>query len=181
MKLVDPRKLADVREIIDSCVAEKAIARTVPRREILSESARELGYALEYFKVDALYVATAQLKAVWDEIELYHFHGDFDRCADVDVASRSSTCAVAAHPELAATAVLVQLLDSEIDVFFNDESYPEFYPFGTMIETEWRLNAVWNYIREERWFGVISQMGRTAEAFEMASSADGKGWRSPEE
>ncbi len=176
MSLVDVRKLSLLRDVVDGAVAEKVLLTGRSRRECLLGLGKELGWCIEFFKVDDWYLATAQLASVWDEIDLYHENADFDRCADVDIESRQSNFAIATSVENAAIAVMLRLLDHGVDVFFTEQDAADFYPPNFTTSCEDKLTAVENYIRQERWFGDVPQWGRAEELHGMVVSDDGKIW-----
>lgn len=165
-----------LREVVDGAVAEKVLSTGQSRRECSLDLGKELGWRIEFFKVDDWYLATAQPTNVWDEIDLYHESGDFDRCADVDIESRQGNYAIATSVENAAIAVILRLLDCGADVFFTEQGAADFYPFNITISCKHKLAAIENYIRQERWFGDVPQWGRAEELHGIVVSDDGKTW-----
>ena len=176
MKLVDPRKLALLRDAVDLSVTEMVLSTEQTRRACLLELGHEFGYSIEFFKVDDWYLATAQLASAWDEIHLYQDHADFDRCGDVDIASRLDNVAIASSVESAAAALILRFLDEKADIFFTEEEAADFYPATSIADHEGRIGAVENYIRQERWFGDVPQCGRAEEIHGIVASDDGEIW-----
>ncbi|MEO0514607.1 MAG: hypothetical protein AAF086_04850 [Planctomycetota bacterium] len=174
--IVDPRKLDECRELIDAEVAEHCLINECSWRDGLHSVARGLNYRLEYFKVDAWYSATLQSQDDWSEVELYRDAVDYDRAGDADVESRMKLFSVASDPCNAAIASLIRALDADADIYMSESEINKYYPGETGPNPYTMFFAIGEAIKQERWFGVVSQFGRASQRWQIASSGNGVYW-----
>ncbi len=148
MNVVDPRKLDQLREIIDSEIVERAMEAPIGRTVHLELLADRLGHMLKFFKVDDWYVATAQDHITVREIDRLGDREDWDQACELDVERRFAMSAVATRAEDAAIALVLRMLDDQADVFFSPDEFRRYYPgeLGDFPATicwclEWYLRA----------------------------------------
>ncbi len=158
MDVVDPRKLDQLREIVDCEVAELTIKAPIGRTVFLRFIADSFGFSLEFFKVDDWYVATAQDHIAVREISELGHSEDWNQACEVDVESRFAMSAVARCAEDAAIAIVLRMLDDQVDVFFSPDEFSRYYP-GKLADfpgsIAWRLE--W-YLRADVWYQDVPQV-----------------------
>ena len=157
MNVVDPRKLDQLREIIDSEIVEYAIRVPIGRTVHLELLAHRLGHLMEFFKVNDWYVATAQDHITVREISELGHSEDWNQACEVDVESRFAMSAIASCAEDAAIALVLRMLHDQADVFFSPDEFKRYYPgeLGEFPATiGWCLE--W-YLRADVWYQDVPQ------------------------
>lgn len=157
MDVVDPRKLDQLREVVDYEVAELAIKAPIGRTVFLGVIAHWFGFSLEFFKVDDWYVVTAQDQMTVGEISSLGDRDDWNQACEVDVESRFAMSAIASSAEDAAIAIVLRILDDQVDVFFSPNEFSRYYP-GELADfpgsIAWCLE--W-YLRGDVWYQDVPQ------------------------
>ena len=157
MNVVDPRKLDQLREIVDCEVAELAIKAPIGRTVFLGIIAHWFDFSLEFFKVDDWYVATAQDHITLREIERLGYLEDWGQACELDVESRFAMSAIATRAEDAAIALVLRMLHDQADVFFSRDEFSRYYPgeLGDFPDAiGWCLE--W-YLRADVWYQDVPQ------------------------
>ena len=155
MRIIDPLKQPEIQHMILCDLLADSWSNGGTVHVAAERIVESFGYSVERFRCNGWYaVALISFKDI-DERELYSQHGDFDRCADIDVEDRDYF--VASSLVLAEIAALISVVDPGAKVWYDDDSVIPVYSAEMVDAARELVWAAKTHIRQLRWFGDFGQ------------------------
>lgn len=155
MHIVDYDKLLNQCHFLACEVLSRQFHEQISRHAAAANILRELGFAIERFKLDGWYAVTIQPQSAQDEMQLYRDHVDYDRASDVDVSSRQIFIGANLHAcEIGAIAAA---LDDRADIWMDEPRLSQTYSNEMLDKAENIGYAIDAYVRQWLWFGDVPQ------------------------